>query len=243
MARPKMYNSSQLVELTENYFVNVACGDPDKLKFSLLAEYFVSCGIEVKAYNLRRDGELLKCMEALRQGAGSFIKESWDIGYKNLEIDELIRNCHDLNGLRKSLEEMDAYWKSIYEKAHRTFEKNKQLHGKTGEAVSERKRLEDSIATLTDENKTLQTDHDRLKKENIYLRGQLKKYLYPAIANELLQRMRLPAAPNESVNPIAFTDFIEGNRPQSFEGEQRKAARKISREEALLDEMKKQMEL
>lgn len=66
MARPKIYDSQRLVELTEDYFVNTANGDPSMLKFSQLAKFFNDNGIKAEAYNLidprdRRDHGAYGC--------------------------------------------------------------------------------------------------------------------------------------------------------------------------------------
>ena len=67
MARPKTYDSNRIIGLVEDYFVNVANGDPCMLKFSQLEKYLRDNGLEIKAYNLRRDPELLKKLEELKK--------------------------------------------------------------------------------------------------------------------------------------------------------------------------------
>ncbi len=241
MARPRINDSTLLIEMTENYFVNIACGDVNKLKFSLLAEYFTSCGVEVKAHNLRRDNVLIEYIEQLKASNIS-ISAATEVGYKTLDIDELVRNCHDIKGLRKSLEEIDSYWRKVYEQAQKVNVSDKSLHKKNESLIAEKQELEAKIAALNANNTDITADNVRLKKENTYLKSQVKKYLYPSIANELLRKMRLPAAANEAVKSIAFEDFIEGNRPQAFEGEQRAIKRKLSREEELLAAMREQID-
>jgi len=76
----------------------------------------------------------------------------------------------------------------------------------------------------------------QLSVENRYLRKMLKTYLYPAIANEILQEERLLSGVDTQVTKAAMEDFAEEGLPPSFPQAVRED-RKINREEGLLAQM------
>lgn len=242
MARPRKNDSKDIIALTEIYYTNVIAGDVSKLKYSLLAEYLESCGIKVEAYNLRRDAKLVAFIEKMKEEAAETTYSMSDISYKTLDIDELLSKCHDLKTLRRTLEELDAYWKGVYQKSDLIIKADRKLKAEYESLIKEtnelRERLENEHSIL---EKT-RAEMDLMKKENVYCKGQIRKYIYPAIANEIMRNMNLPAKENEAVNTVAFSDFIEEARPTAYEGIQKKSGRKLSREEVLLKQMREQIE-
>ena len=108
MARPKKVDSNQLIAILDNYFTNVIEGDVTKLKYSNLEAYFKTCGVDVAAYNLRRDKDFVNALERLKTSdnlCGQIIE---DVRYKTLDIEQLIKSCYDLKSFRKALLELDT---------------------------------------------------------------------------------------------------------------------------------------
>lgn len=243
MARPKTYDSNRIIGLVEEYFVNVANGDPCMLKFSQLEKHLRDNGLEIKAYNLRRDPELLKKLEELKKSAHVGYEIVTDASYKNLDIEEFIRKSHDLNSLRKALAELDEYWKEVYCRSDMICKENKRLLSERSELIKRNQGLEETVGNLTETVDRLESDSNRLASENAYLRGQIKKYIYPAAANVLLEKMKLPKNKDSGIiNGTAVKELIEEGTPKSFDGVQNKKERKLSREEELLEEMKRMVE-
>lgn len=243
MARPKTYDSSCIIGLVEDYFVNVANGDPCMLKFSQLEKYLKEKGFEIKAYNLRRDQELLKKIEELKKSAHVGYEKITDASYKNLDIEEFIRKSHDLNSLRKALAELDEYWKEVYCKSAIVGEENKRLLSERSELLKKNQELEDTVENLNEKVDQLTNDRNHLASENTYLRGQIKKYIYPAAANVLLERMNLPKNRDTGItDETTVKELIDDGAPKAFDGIQGKKERKLSREEELLAEMKRMVE-
>lgn len=243
MARPKKYDSKRLVELTEDYFVNNANGDPCMLKFSNLETFFNKNGLDVKAYNLRRDPELLKRIEELKVSAQTGFEKAAEASYKNLDIEEFIRKSYDLNSLRKALVEMDDYWREVYNKATRVAKDNKRLVSERSSLIKENLTITEDAESLGRQVKELEEEKKQLNAENMYLRGQIKKYIYPAAANVLLERMHLPSdKAADIVNKKAIEGIIDDGKPAAFDGVQKKKVRKMSREEELLAAMKRMVE-
>lgn len=94
--------------------------------------------------------------------------------------------------------------------------------------------LEQTIADLKSQNK-------RLSQEAAYLRRAIRDTLYPAIANKLLRESNLPIEENPTIRPDAFSGLIEGELPQPFDGIQVPHSEESSRQERLLEVMRKQL--
>ena len=67
MARPKKIDTEQLVRLVDSYFTTEAAGDSSKLKCSMLEVFANRNGIEVKAYDFRRNQKVRNRIEELKQ--------------------------------------------------------------------------------------------------------------------------------------------------------------------------------
>lgn len=243
MARPKIYDSQRLVELTEDYFVNTANGDPSMLKFSQLAKFFNDNGIKVEAYNLRRDKVLIKKIGELKE-AGAIQQECiTDASYKNLDVEGLIRKSYDIGAMRKALLELDKYWKTVYEKANAVFAENKKLLHDRSVLIRQDKEIAEANAALDKTVSEQKAEIKQLRAENNYLRTQIKKYVYPAAANVMLGQMNLPQKQEAGVVDLGkVAELIDEGKPKAFTGIQKKKVRKLSREEELLAKLKGMVE-
>jgi len=241
MVRPKKMSSKELVRLVEEFFVNEAAGNPSRLKCSQLEEYAKASGIDAKAYDFRRDEAVRIRIEELKTSPIQPAVSAVSIAYKNLDIAEMIRQSPDLEVLKKNLLQMDAYWKEVYESAVNLLRKNRELlaERKNGETASDD--LKAGHAALSRELKEVVAENSKLRQENIYLRKQLKLYLYPALADEILREEHLPAKKNASVKPAAFFQLIDGKQPSSFPGTLMPEKKVLTREERLIEQMKVQV--
>lgn len=239
MARPKKLGSEELVALVDAFFSTEACGDPSRLKCSLLEAYAASQGITVKAYDFRRDAKVRVRMEQLKSLVhdenGMTVK--FGAPYKNLDIEQILKNRRDSDSLRQALGELDAYWQRIYEV---TLEDRK----KASEYTEIRKKLEDENETLKNKvivaeqaSKELRTRERELMIENRYLRKMLRTYLYPALANEILTQEQLLKNADTEVTAKAKSDMIDGKFPSSVKEGTTVDEKSISAEERILQQM------
>jgi len=242
MVRPKKIASKELVRLVDEFFANEAAGNPAKLKCSMLEQYAKACGADVKAYDFRRDESVRIRIEELKSFPIQPAISAVSIAYKNLDITEMIRRSPDLEVLKKNLLQMDSYWKEVYESAATLLQKNKDLlaERKSGAAVSDN--LKADYAAISKQLKEVVAENSKLWQENVYLRKQLKLFLYPALADELLREQHLPAKKNTSVKPAAFSLLIDGKQPSPFPGTQVPEKKVLTREERLIEQMKAQVE-
>lgn len=244
MARPKKTETKELLQLVDSYFTTEAAGDPSKLKCSLLEAFAVRNGKEAKAYDFRRDPIVRGRMEELKalvQNENG-VQMLQGNSYKSLDVDRIMKTRRDPDGLRSVLGEMDDYWRGIYENSMKTAKKNTEFR-------KESARLKNALETANKEMEgyqsgasALRTDNKALVVENRYLRKMLKTYLYPALANEILQQENLLKNEDTEVTERAGKTLIDGTFPSDFKEAVSEDIKVISKEESLLEKMWEEMD-
>jgi len=233
MARPKKANSNDMLRIVNAYWETH--GDPKKLKCSQIEGYAASIGFDVKAYDFRRDEAVRKHIEELKTGGGM---GSFALAYKNLDADALIANNATKPALKAALVDLDSYWRGIYDHSTETINNNLRL-------LSENAALRKSVADITaecDENGRFRRENNSLILENRYLRSALARYLYPAIANEILYRNGVLKQIDTEVTEIAMSEMSESSMPMALSEAIEPHIRVLSREQALLERMRQQIE-
>jgi len=233
MARPKKTDSRDMLRILNAYWETH--GDPKKLKCSNLEEYAASIGFEIKAYDFRRDEAVRKRIEELRAGisVGAFA-----LAYRNLDADALIADNPAKPALKTALVDLDSYWRGVYDRAVETAESNLRL---LSEIAALRKSVAD-MAVERDEASNIRSENNALVLENRYLRSSLSRYLYPAIANEILYRSGVLKQIDTEVADAAMAEMTEPSTPMTFSEAIEPDIRALSREQALLGRMKKQID-
>lgn len=239
MARPKKTNSDDLVAIVDSFFTTEAAGNPAKLKCSLLEEYAVRIGKDVKAYDFRRDEKVririeeLKILVQNENGMGIQLGNP----YKSLDVERIMRARQNPDALRSALGELDSYWKSVYEGTI-------QIRQKAESKAAEMKKLEEKNNLLEQENVSLKKDNAAVRsevkgltKENRYLRRMLRTYLYPALANEILEEENQLKNPDTEVTIQAKERLIDGKFPSAVSAAFSDDQKRLSREEELLGQM------
>lgn len=242
MGRPHKNNTEELLVLLDDYFANEAAGNPDKLKFSMIAEYAAKKGISVQAYNLRRDDAVRKRVEELKSISMQADCSIGKVAYKSLDIDGLLQKNCSLPAIRKALMELDEYWKDIYEKMTVVQLENGNLYALRLQEKKKSESYQQEIARLQETISEERKKGKVLSDENKYLKSLVNKYLYPELANELLRQMNLPVKERKVITDQAVQDLIEIKRPLSYEGPQPGAEPARKRESKLIQMMKRQVD-
>lgn len=238
--RPKKTDSQTLVKLTEDFFASEGHGDPSCLKCTRLAAYAQKHGIEAHDYDFRRDQGVKDKIEELKD-MPSVSTDTAISAYRTLDIEGLLRSCSDLNSLRRKLGELDSYWHEIHEKAAAVQKENAALHKSRSETAGKNERLKKEVEAGREENAGITSENRRLKAENAWLRKQIRDFLYPALANELLAQAGLPNEKSDDIKPEAVEEMIEGNTPSPFDGRQGSFEDGKTRLEQLEEQMKAQV--
>jgi|P827metagenome_2_1110787.scaffolds.fasta_scaffold00466_28 hypothetical protein len=244
MSRPKKTDSKELVKIVDLYFTTEAAGNPDMLKCSFLEAFALKNGVNAKAYDFRRDKDVrirideLKLLAKNENGVGILHGNT----YKNLDINQILRARRDPDELRMILGEMDKYWKRIYENSVLLLDKNKEVNRTIDGLKKDKRNYEMEINELHKSLSEKISVENKLIVENRYLRKMLKTYLYPAVANEILQREKLIDNPDTQITKAASEDMIEKDFPESFSESVTNDKDIISKEEEILRRMRESID-
>jgi len=233
MARPKKTSADDMLRIVNTYWETH--GDPKKLKCSQLEEYAAEIGFDIKAYDFRRDEAVRKRIEELKEGGGL---GAFALAYKNLDADALIASNVTKSALKAALTDLDSYWRGTYGHAVETAENNLRLLSE----IAALRRAVTNISAERDDNAKFRVENNKLTLENRYLRAMLSRYLYPAIANEILYRSGVLKQIDTEVTETAMADMSETSTPMAFSAAIAPDTLVLSREQALLERMKKQIE-
>jgi len=220
LARPRKMNSEELVRIVNAYFTTEAAGNPALLKCSLLGKYADKVGSKAKAYDFRRDEQVRKRINELKEIVA---KESCIVGgkgcaYKSLDISRILSVRHCPEELARVLGDIDQGWKKVYEQAVRSNALVTDFQIEIKNLRDERERITEALEISERHNKDLQTEKRRIVAENRYLRKMLKTYLYPALANEILSQEEQIQNPDTQVTEKAKEALIDGTLPSSISG-------------------------
>ena len=110
--------------------------------------------------------------------------------------------------------------------------------------LSEKKQLKEQCESLIQEKGSSQKAYAEARSEvrsltveNRYLRKMLRTYLYPALANEILEKENQLKKPDTEVTPQAKHKLIDGKFPSATSEALSPDAKMLSREEELLKQM------
>lgn len=234
MGRPKKNDSEALVRVVDDYYSNVAKGDARRLKYSNLAKHAEKIGIQAAWYDFQRDAAVLQRIAELRDLEQNESGTAAVPAYKNLDIEALLNHCGTVNELKERLLELDQYWKKIYDEAVKTSVQDRDLSGRIQNLEQEKTECSRKLSDADSRIKALE-------RENAYLRRMIRDNLYPAVADELLKDSNLPVTGNKTVMPEALSRLIEGNAPQPLETAQQPQHKKLTRQEQLVEDMRKQV--
>lgn len=230
MGRHKKNTSAVLVGLVDSFYETEAKGDARRLKFSNLARYAESQGVQAAWYDFQRDETVARRITELQEKQLETDSFSVVAAYKTLDIEALLNNCRTLDELKKGLYELDRYWKCAYDSYVQLSEQNRKL-------TEQAQDLSQKIVALSEKADAAAQEASALQRENKYLRRVIRENLYPAVANELLRMAHLPTEENHTVRPDALPHLIEGDTPQSLGGVQQAQPKKPSHQEQLLADM------
>ncbi|MBQ9007927.1 MAG: hypothetical protein IJ088_01170 [Clostridia bacterium] len=240
MARPKKTDETLLVSVLEKYYAEEACGNAGAIRFTDLEKYAALQGIQAKEYEFRRNSAVRKRLDELRKIAEKQEPRAEMLVYKGLDVEGLLRTSRDLSELKKKLEDIDSYWKSVYDSCSELMEDNRMLIAKKAD-IEKQMALHRREAMHTEAlYKASEKENRNLRRENAYLRQMMEKYLYPDLARQLMSEAHLPVDRPRNATKKALDEMIEGKQPLPFDGIQKEKMQPQSRAEQLLDEMRRQ---
>jgi len=238
MARPKKLSTGDMLQIVNDYYES--CGDAERLKCSLLEEYAVSRGFDVKAYDFRRNVDVRRRIDELRDLA-LLPTEAGSIAYKSLDIDALISQARNREALKNSLLELDETWRRIYDRAVALSHKNDVLVKEVQQIALDFEQQSRLVADLLEKVAALRAENKNMLLENRYLKKMIKSHLYPAIANEILKNENVLAQVDTEVAPTAMDVLTEPDVPLPFSASVSADRQMLSREESILTRIEQQI--
>jgi len=238
MARPRKLSDDEMVKIVDSFYESN--GNPNMLKCSLLEEYAISIGADVKAYDLRRNTAVRKRINELKD-LSPLLSNSGAIAYKNLDVDALLNQNRTVPMLRNALLELDTSWRRIYERAAEMSQQNEGLKADCKRNVSKNEGLYLENSELSAQITRLNNENKNITLENRYLKKMLRQYLYPAIANEILLKENVLEQADTEVTRAAMEKMTDTVIPSPFSSSVAADREILSREKFLLDRMKKQV--
>jgi len=243
MGRPKKLESEIMVQIVDSFFTTEAAGNPSMLKFSTIEQYAGRMGYEVKAYDFKRDQTVRDRIAELKDlsGGKNELGLVQGIAYKSLDVAGVISSCKSEKELIAALTEMDKSWKNTYEscvKYRKKCEKEMSSHRQLKEELTSKKQALDKAETdLCD----LRRKNRDLMAENRYLKRMLKTYLYPAVADLILEE-GLGKQRDSLVDESHIKGILDGRTPSSVSESTKNDRESITEIEQILLKMKKEME-
>jgi hypothetical protein len=236
MARPKKLSDTDAIILVESLYEK--CGDPAMLKFSELEKHAAVLGINAKAYDLRRCPAVLKRIAEIEAVALNS-DDAAALAYKGLDIDGFVRLNRTPDRLKRSLSELDERWRKLYDYAVGLSERSRAQSDDLRSAETLIGSLKAENIALSGEAAASRKSAAALKAENAHLRGTLKTYLYPALADEILRNLGEHTADyDSSVTQTAIDAMVDGDTPGSVSESAVADVMPVSREDVLLERLR-----
>lgn len=239
MARPKKVSDEVLISIVDEFYSTVACGDFSKMKFSALESYSKEQGPEIKEHVFRRNAAVINRINELREMAVKEQDTQISVGYRNLDIEGFLKGCSSLEELKTKLVELDGYWKDVYERSSSIAADNRKELLSKSKVIKDYDELNRKNAELGKMYEDVRKENSELRKENIYFRQIIERYVVPELARELMRQANLPVKEKRKyLNPEAYNELIEPKIPLPFTGKQGYGEPKMTRQEKLIEEMK-----
>ena len=234
MARPRKIDTEDMLKIINDCYEehgNTAC-----LKCSFLAEYATIHGMDVQAYDFRRNPAVRARIGELKD-LMPFLSGSEPLAYKNLDVDAFIRRVRNNESLKTALLELDASWRKIYERACTLLKEKESLAHSLKKLNIEHEQLKLDYDSLTVQIMEVKTANKDITIKNRYLTNAVREYLYAAIANEILVSEGALAQAGTQVTAVAMEVLVDLDIPAPFSKSVENDHRILSREEMLLKRM------
>jgi len=208
MGRTKVITDDELIAYIDRFLNEKCAGKVDMLKIPVLGEFIRSNGMPaVNDTVIRRNKAARKYIDDLKKADAS--EDVYVVStYKTLDVDAFIERNHSISNLKKSLTELNTYYKKVSEAATKISDKYKKLEQKYNILKKEQEKISNKTLQSSDNIAALMKENNSLKEENKALRTIIDTYVYPEIANELLKQSGLLYNTEEVVDPKAIDENI-----------------------------------
>lgn len=238
MARPKKLSDTDAVRLVDEFYET--CGNPGQLKYSSLEKFAAARGIDVNAYDLRRSAAVRERISQLKNlSVNSEFHGA--AAYKALDIDNFIRSSRSIEDLKRNLAELDGRWRKLYDYAADVSKQHADLEKELRKATASTADSNDKNRELSNQAGVLNRAIHAVRAENRYLRKMIQQYLYPALADTILQELgELNTAEMTAAARSAVDAMTDADIPSTFSESILGDTELRSREDILFDKLRLQ---
>ncbi|MDR2898742.1 MAG: hypothetical protein LBU94_00320 [Clostridiales bacterium] len=206
MARPRKMNTEDMLTVVNSIYEEY--GDPVKLKCSFLADYAATQGFNVKAYDFRRNPAVRGRINELND-LTPFYEDGKAFAYKGLDVDAFIARNKSPSSLKNALLDLDSTWRKVYDRAILISKEKEKLIQELRQKTIDYKQLENKLSELEVQSAEFRAKQKEMLLKNRYLTGSVKKYLYPAIANEILKSEGVLEYIDTEIPPSTLDTLVE----------------------------------
>lgn len=175
-----------------NYFLFEAQGSAERMSvhniYALLSAYANKKGRDIKPYDLSRDKDVKKQIKSLELPHNQ--DDSIIPAYIPLDINSLVRKTSE--EITRALIDRENYCKNIYMRTARALEEFKSLNSQVDSLKDTQKALTEKVQDLSSNDEALKVNNLRLKNQNNYLKGYIKKTIEPLLAESLITGIMAP---------------------------------------------------
>ena len=187
MGRKKVIEDKDLLNLIHDFYVNDCHGNPNKLKLPDITTYIQQHGYPTfRVEVLRRNEDARKYIDELKDTTKESILAKL-ASYKTLDVDAFLKENSTLAAIRRALSDLDSYYKSIAEHAIDVLKSHREREEMLANTTTALDQANQTVESLTKENIELKSQIKRMKAENTTLQKMIDTYIYPDIANKLLE--------------------------------------------------------
>ena len=208
MARPKLIEDTELLNLIMRYFREECGGSIKKLKTAEVVRYINNHGYpEYPATTLRRTPAAMELIEKLK---ASITNDEYITvaAYQTIDAAALVDSNRSRDALIKAITDRDSYYKVVAASATNTFDRYNQLLDQHNAISAQKAALEEKAATLeTQLERTLERSKDMEKTLKAY-KSVVDTYLYPEIANELLAKEGAIRKTDQLIDPAVLDNNL-----------------------------------
>lgn len=182
MARGKTYKSEEIIRLVDEFRIE---NPSEKITIPNFGKYIRKKDMDIQDHTLRRDKEFRNYLEAINKGAEQEIENDL-VTYKTIDIDSFLEKNRTKDKLKEAIVIRDRYYANIAARAAEAFKERRKLQKRVEELEAEIESLKENLSAVQ-----AKADNADIKlKNNIIskLRAILNSYVYPDVANAILQK-------------------------------------------------------
>ena len=207
MARKVKIDSNTLISLIDQFYAEKCDGDAGQLKTPQIGEYVRSKGYDVADYLIRRNEEAKAYIKKLQESTEEIYIHTVAV-YRDIDMDAFLMKNSTKEKLKKALKERENYYREVTNSASYSFKENKRLEQQVKELKKHIIELEEDLKTTVGKVAAIGSENRNYKLENRKMREIIDAYVYPAIANKLLEQQGLVKNTARIVNPEIIQNEI-----------------------------------